>query len=77
MTRIQVIELTDKQQGKSQQNGFARCFNGAMRQEFLNVYLFKSISQAGEIAWRWRQITSANDFMKVWDICRPGNSSRN
>lgn len=38
------------QQGKPQQNGFTERFNGSFRREFLNTYLFESLSQVKEMA---------------------------
>lgn len=48
------IELLHIQPGKPAQNGFAERFNGSFRREFLDVYLFESISQVREMAWHWR-----------------------
>ena len=42
------------QPGKPQQNGFIERFNGSFRREFLDAYLFESISQVREMAWLWR-----------------------
>jgi len=39
------VELCHIQLGKPQQNGFIERFNGLLRREFLNAYLFKSFSQ--------------------------------
>ena len=41
------------QPGKPQQNGFVERFNGSFRREFLNAYLFDSLSQVREMAWEW------------------------
>lgn len=48
------VELLHIQPGKPTQNGFVERFNGSFRREFLNVYLFESISQVQEMAWHWR-----------------------
>lgn len=48
------INLVYIQPGKPQQNGFVERFNGSFRREFLNVYLFESLSQVREMAWFWR-----------------------
>jgi putative transposase len=42
------------QPGKPTQNGFAEHFNGSFRREFLDIYLFESISQVRDMAWYWR-----------------------
>ncbi|RUO25164.1 IS3 family transposase [Aliidiomarina sanyensis] len=47
------IELVYIQPGKPQQNGFVKRFNGSFRREFLNAYLFDSLSQVREMAWFW------------------------
>lgn len=41
------------QPGKPQQNGFVERFNGSMRREFLDAYLFESLSQVRDMAWVW------------------------
>ena len=48
------IEVVYIQKGKPQQNGFAERFNGYFRYEFLDAYLFESLSQVREMAWLWR-----------------------
>jgi putative transposase len=47
------IEVVYIQPGKPQQNGFVERFNGSMRREFLDAYLFESLSQVREMAWVW------------------------
>ena len=48
------IKLVYIQPGKPQQNGFVERFNGSFRREFLDAYLFESITQVKEMAWFWR-----------------------
>ncbi|GAA0341139.1 hypothetical protein GCM10009131_20550 [Morganella psychrotolerans] len=43
------VTLNYIQPGKPQQNGFIERFNGSFRREFLNAYLFKSLSQVKEM----------------------------
>jgi len=47
------IEVVYIQPGKPQQNGFVERFNGSMRREFLDAYLFETLSQVREMAWFW------------------------
>ena len=47
------IEVAYIQPGKPQQNGFVERFNGSFRREFLNAYLFESLSQVRDMAWVW------------------------
>jgi len=47
------IEVAYIQPGKPQQNGFVERFNGSFRREFLDVYLFETLSQVKEMAWVW------------------------
>ncbi|PHM45246.1 hypothetical protein Xmau_00896 [Xenorhabdus mauleonii] len=54
------IELCHIQPGKPQQNGFIERFNGSFRREFLNAYLFKSLSQVREMVWFWQQDYNLN-----------------
>lgn len=49
------IRLAYIQPGKSQQNGFTERFNGSFRREFLDMYLFETLSQVREMAWYWMQ----------------------
>jgi putative transposase len=48
------IKVVYIQPGKPQQNGFIERFNGTFRREFLDAYLFESISQVREMAWFWQ-----------------------
>lgn len=48
------IKLVYIQTAMSQQNGFVERFNGSFRREFLNAYLFESLTQVREMAWFWR-----------------------
>lgn len=48
------IDLAYIEKGRPQQNGFAERFNGSMRREFSDAYLFDSLSQVREMAWVWR-----------------------
>lgn len=54
------ITLCHIQPGKPQQNGFIERFNGSFRREFLNAYLFESLSQVREMAWFWQQDYNRN-----------------
>ncbi|MEK2508458.1 transposase, partial [Providencia stuartii] len=54
------IELCHIQPGKPQQNGFIERFNGSFRREFLNAYLFESLSQVREMVWFWQQDYNLN-----------------
>lgn len=47
------IEVVYIQPGKPQQNGFVERFNGSFRREFLDAYLFETLSQVREMAWLW------------------------
>jgi len=47
------IEMVYIQPGKPQQNGFVERFNGSFRREFLNVYLFETLTQVRDMAWVW------------------------
>ena len=54
------VTLNYIQPGKPQQNGFIERFNGSLRREFLNAYLFESLSQVKEMAWFWMQDYNRN-----------------
>lgn len=54
------IKLCHIQPGKPQQNGFIERFNGSFRREFLNAYLFESLSQVREMVWFWQQDYNQN-----------------
>ncbi|SST05392.1 Transposase-like protein [Acinetobacter baumannii] len=45
---------------KPQQNGSIERFNGSFRSEFLNAYLFESLSQVRELALFWQQNYNRN-----------------
>lgn len=47
------IEMVYIKPGKPQQNGFVERFNGSFRREFLNVYLFETLTQVRDMAWVW------------------------
>lgn len=47
------IKVAYIQPGKPQQNGFVERFNGSFRREFLDAYLFETLSQVREMAWVW------------------------
>jgi putative transposase len=47
------IDVVYIQPGKPQQNGFVERFNGSFRREFLDAYLFETLSQVREMAWVW------------------------
>lgn len=47
------IEVAYIQPGKPQQNGFVERFNGSFRREFLDAYLFESLTQVREMSWVW------------------------
>lgn len=53
-------ELYYVQSDKSQQNGFIERFNGSFRREFLNDYLFKSLSQVRKMVWFWQHDYNLN-----------------
>lgn len=53
------------QPGKPQQNGFIERFNGSFRREFLNAYLFESLSQVKEMAGSGCRITTGTGHMKA------------
>ena len=54
------IALCHIQPGRPQQNGFIERFNGSFRREFLNAYLFESLSQVKEMAWFWQEDYNQN-----------------
>ena len=48
------VELAFIPPGKPQKNGYVERFNGSFRREFLDAYLFESLTQVREMAWHWR-----------------------
>lgn len=54
------VELCHIQPGKPQKNDFIERFNGSFRREFLNAYLFESLSQVREMVWFWQQDYNKN-----------------
>lgn len=54
------VTLNYIQPGKPQQNAFIEHFNGSFRREFLDAYLFESLSQVKEMAWFWMQDYNRN-----------------
>ncbi len=50
----QNIQLCFIQQGKPMQNGFIERYNGSMRRELLNAYLFYSLNEVRYMAEEWR-----------------------
>jgi len=47
------IQLVFIQPGKPMQNGFVERFNGNMRRELLNAYIFKTITEVREMTEKW------------------------
>lgn len=45
------IAIAYIQPGNPQQNGFVERFNGSFRREFLDAYLFETLTQVKEISW--------------------------
>ena len=50
----QNIQLRFIQPGKPMQNGFIERYNGSMRRELLNAYLFYSLNEVRYMAEEWR-----------------------
>lgn len=42
------------QSSKPQQNGLVERFNGSFRREFLNAYLFETLTQVRGMSWLWQ-----------------------
>ena len=49
------INLLYIQPGKPMQNGYIERNNGSMRQEVLDAYMFRSLSQARELIYKWQE----------------------
>jgi putative transposase len=47
------IEIAFIQPGKPMQNGYIERFNGSIRREFLNAYIFKSLKEVRTMAESW------------------------
>lgn len=48
------IDVAYIEPGKPQQNGSVERFNGSFRREFLNAYLFETLTQVREMSWLWQ-----------------------
>ncbi|WP_156730680.1 IS3 family transposase [Morganella psychrotolerans] len=70
------VTLNYIQPGKPQQNGFIEPFNGSFRREFLNAYLFESLSQVKEMAWFWMQDYNRNRTHESLNNLPPAISSQ-
>ncbi|ETT04857.1 integrase core domain protein [Providencia alcalifaciens PAL-2] len=46
--------------GETAENGGIERFNGSLCREFLNAYLFESLSQVRELEWCWIQDYNQN-----------------
>ena len=51
--KLNKIQLVFIQPGKPMQNGFVERFNGNMRRELLNAYVFRSLSEVREMVEKW------------------------
>jgi len=52
--RVNHVSLVFTRPGKPKDNGLCESFNGRLRDEYLNVYEFKSIEEAKCIIKAWR-----------------------
>lgn len=52
--RTKNIQLAFIQPGKPMQNGFVERFNGSMRKELLNAYVFRTLSEVRIMTDKWR-----------------------
>jgi putative transposase len=51
--KLNKIQLVFIQPGKPMQNGFVERFNGNMRRELLNAYVFRTLSEVREMIEKW------------------------
>ncbi len=51
--KLNKIQLVFIQPGKPMQNGFVERFNGNMRRELLNAYVFRTLSEVREMVEKW------------------------